>query len=119
MNWREGLIRYVRSRMGVFWEGVGGGGGRGVRLRDDRGFSYWEKGSSVFGMEEKGVRDVFWFWKIEEGKNEGIDIGRGKRLLECMSCGWNGIDRYRKKGCEIEIFCLEDIWIVNRIYKDG
>ncbi|KAK9221310.1 hypothetical protein WN944_009736 [Citrus x changshan-huyou] len=45
----------------------------------------------VIVTQEKALRDLFSFWKIQERNNQPIDIGRPKRFFQCISSGSNGI----------------------------
>ncbi|GMY39420.1 translation initiation factor 1 [Fagus crenata] len=71
-----------------------------------------------FGSRKRLSEIFFSFWKIQERNNQPIDIGRAKRVFQCIISGSNEIHRYRKKSCQIEILYFDHLSIVNTIYKD-
>ena len=116
----SGLIRrsFQLARIPLFSDPVPPPPRTPVRFRHATLFSYWENPSTLFRIQETTLRDLFSFWKIQEGNNQPIDIGRPNGFFQCIISGSNVIHRYRKKPYQIEIFSFDHISTVNTIYKD-
>ena len=74
--------------------------------------------STLFRIQEKALKDLFSFWNIQERNNQPIDIGRAKRVFQCIISRSSEIHGYRKKSCQIDIFSFDHLSIVNMIYKN-
>ncbi|KAJ6297445.1 hypothetical protein OIU78_023065 [Salix suchowensis] len=113
----DGFIRYLTTRIPLFSNLVPPPPRTPVRFGHDTFFLLLgEPPSTFFLIRETALGDLFFpFWKIQERNNQPIDIGRSKGFFQCIISGSNGIHRYRKKPCQIEIFSFDHLSIVNTI----